>query len=413
MGEPQEHDRSRSLRRPFRTAITWVVIGLALLVLASPISWRLWATLPGLRAMATPWSPDALQDRVVRVADQVSASVVKVTTTSETYMDNFFLQIPQEMQGHGSGVIFDPAGLVLTNNHVIADAKQIRVFLNDGRHFRGRIRGADPWTDLAVVQLEPEPGTPPAPGVSARTPFPVARMGDSAKIKVGQFVVAIGNPFQYDYSVTFGVISALNRDLPVVPEGTGVPPTPGGPQAPNPSPPPGVNVSSIPVYLQGLIQTDASINPGNSGGPLVDVDGHVIGITSAILRPIEGITPNIGFAIPINNALKVARQLLEKGRVLRLGVLSGTLDARVAADLSKMLKRSLPVQTGAYVLQLIPDTPATRMGLQPGDIIVGLNGEPVDSAEKLAGLVEKAGFGATVRVEYYRGPERFTATATL
>jgi len=229
---------------------------------------------------------------------------------------------------------------------------------------------------------------------------------------VGQFVVAIGNPFRFDHSVTVGVISALQRTLPVVPEGAVVPaPDSRGPSTDTSDTP--ATVGAIPVYLEGLIQTDASINPGNSGGPLLDTSGNVVGIATAILQPIQGITPNIGFAIPINRAVEVAKQLLEHGRVLRLGVVGGTLTPEIASALEQITGQRLPVEKGAYVVQIIPQSPAEKVGLQPNDIIVLANGKRIESMEELVTMVRNAGFGGSLEVGFYRRGERRSIRLTL
>lgn len=370
----------------------------------SPASWRS--------------NGNSLENRIKAVARRVGPAVVKITTTEETAVENFFFRIPQETQGVGSGVIFDQRGLVLTNNHVIAGAKRIDVFLPDGRHFRGRVRGADPWSDLAVVEMEGVEHRDSS-GKIVREKLPTADFGDSDRLEVGQFVVAIGNPFRFDHSVTLGVVSALQRTLPVVPEGAGTPapePAPGpgpGPQAGPGMTDVGTTTGSVPVYLEGLIQTDASINPGNSGGPLVDTSGRVIGINTAILQPIQGITPNIGFAIPINRAAEVTRQLLERGRVLRLGVVGGSLTAEIARALESITGQKLPTTRGAYVVEIIPGSPAEKAGLQPSDIIVLAGGKRIDTMEELVAAVREAGFDARLEIGFYRRGERRSVTVTL
>lgn len=365
--------------------------------------------IPPLRQVAL--RDAGLEEKIKNVVRRVGPAVVKITTTTETMVENFFFRIPQESEGVGSGVIIDDKGLVLTNNHVVAGAKRIDVFLSDGRHFQGRVKGADPWSDLAVVQLESiETGN-----AAERTPvekLPVAKLADSDKLEVGQFVVAIGNPFRFDHSVTVGVISALQRTLPVVPEGAVVPaPDSRGPSTDTSDTPD--TVGAIPVYLEGLIQTDASINPGNSGGPILDTSGNVVGIATAILQPIQGITPNIGFAIPINRAVEVAKQLLEHGRVLRLGVVGGTLTPEIASALEQITGQRLPVEKGAYVVQIIPQSPAEKVGLQPNDIIVLANGKRIESMEELVAMVRNAGFGGSLEVGFYRRGERRSIRLTL
>ncbi|MBE3576381.1 MAG: trypsin-like peptidase domain-containing protein [Limnochordales bacterium] len=376
---------------------TWKSLGLSARVL------------PPLRPTAS--RDDSLEERIKNVAREVGPAVVKITTTTETMVENLFFRIPQETEGVGSGVIIDSRGLVLTNNHVVAGAKRIDVFLSDGRHFPGRVRGADPWSDLAVIQLEGL-SAPEAAGRTTREKLPVAKLADSDKLEVGQFVIAIGNPFRFDHSVTVGVISALQRTLPVVPEGVEVPGTNTNGRVMDESQAES-EVGAVPVYLEGLIQTDASINPGNSGGPLLDTSGRVVGINTAILQPIQGITPNIGFAIPINRAMEVARQLLEHGRVLRLGVVGGSLTPEIAAALAQITGQKLPVEKGAYIVQIIPRSPAEKIGLQPNDVIVLANGKRIETMEELVAVVRKAGFGGSLELGFYRRGERRSARVRL
>ncbi|MGI6038432.1 MAG: S1C family serine protease [Limnochordia bacterium] len=307
-------------------------------------------------AQAPPW-----EETVIGIVEQVGPAVVKLVTTKEVLIDQFFFQVLQETEGVGSGFIFSPKGYILTNDHVIADARVITVFLPDGREYPGEIIGRDPLTDLAVVKIE-------------GSDLPVVEFGDSDDLRVGQQVIAIGNPFRFDNSVTTGVVSALGRDISVHPQRD--------------------------FDLTGMIQTDAAINPGNSGGPLLNGQGQVIGINTAVFQAAQG----IGFAIPINLARDIADQLLEFGRVIRLGVIGGTLTPEV----TKALEREGIVvgsDQGAYVLRVLPDTAAERAGLQSGDVIVELNGEGIDSIENLVARVEKLGIGSHLTINFLREGE--------
>ena len=221
-----------------------------------------------------------LSDATIQVVKAVGPAVVKITTREEQLIDDFLLgRFVQETEGIGSGVIFHESGLLLTNSHVVTNAKEIRVWL-PGRPdpYVGRLVGDDPYTDLAVVKIEGKD-------------LPTAPLGDSDKLQVGQTVIAIGNPYGFENSVTRGLVSALGRGLMIEPRSN--------------------------LQLEGVIQTDASINPGNSGGPLLNLQGEVIGINTAIISEAQG----IGFAIPINLAKAVAADLIEHGQVVRLGVL--------------------------------------------------------------------------------------------
>ena len=232
------------------------------------------------------------EEAVVQAVDRVGASVVKISVTQLGYLDGLFGRVPSSQQGLGSGVIIDTSGLILTNHHVVEGADQIRVGLPDGRQFEGKLVGSFPESDLAVLRI---------PGDN----LPHAEVARGESLRVGQLVIAIGNPFGLDYSVTTGIISALGRELAIDPQRG--------------------------IALTNLIQTDAAINPGNSGGPLLDREGRVIGINTAVLRGAQGLqAQGLGFAIPIDDALAVAEEILRHGRPVRLGILAGTLTPRIA-----------------------------------------------------------------------------------
>ncbi len=238
--------------------------------------------------------------------------------------------------GAGSGVILTPDGYILTNSHVVHGARQIRVALVDGREFPAQLVGDDPATDLAVIRI-------PA------NDLPAAPLGDSDKVRVGQLVIAIGNPFGFQFSVTTGVVSAVGRSL----------------------------YTSAGRPVDNVIQTDAALNPGNSGGPLVDSRGRVIGINTAVIFPAQG----LAFAIPINMARWVAALLIRDGRVRRayLGITGQNrpLPPWVVRTLQ------LPADQGVGVLEVAPGSPAERAGLRPGDTIIGLNGQVIRRLEDL------------------------------
>jgi serine protease Do len=258
-----------------------------------------------------------------------------------------------ERQGSsGSGVIARRDGVVLTNAHVVGNADQVFLTFADGRRLPARVLGRDATVDVAVVQ-------------AAVQNAPAAPIGDSDRLVVGQTAIAIGNPLGFERTVTTGVISALNRAL----RGS---------------------------TLDQLIQTDAAISPGNSGGPLLDSQGRVIGINTAVIR-VEG-AEGLGFAIPINLARDIAEQLLTTGRVRRayLGVQLGELNPAAAE------RFGLPVRQGAFVGLVEPDSPAARAGLRPQDIVVRANGAEVRQLGDLRRALRQAGPGATVRLDVVR-----------
>ena len=270
-------------------------------------------------------------------------------------------------QSLGSGVIIDAAkGFVLTNNHVIQGADDISVTLHDGRNLKAKVRGSDPDTDVAVIEI-------PADNLSALT------LADSSKLRVGDFVVAIGEPFGLGQTVTSGIVSALNR--------TGL----GG------------------LGYQNFIQTDASINPGNSGGALVNLRGELVGINSAIYSPSGG-NVGIGFAIPSNLAADVMRELIATGRVRHgsLGVEVQTVDAGIAREFA--LREG---QQGAIVTQVRTGSPAAVAGLQQGDVIVAVGDRAVQNQNDLYNAEGLAAVGSTLDMKVLRDGKAITVSAKL
>jgi S1-C subfamily serine protease len=271
---------------------------------------------------------DAYSNVVVRVAELLRPAVVNLRAGRG------------RRGGSGSGILFTPDGLLLTNHHVVAGQERVRVRLGDGREVGGRIVGNDPWTDLAVVQAE-------------ESNLPHAVLGDSSRLRVGQLVVAIGSPLGFESTVTAGVISALGRTL-----------------------------RSITGHLvDNVIQTDAALNPGNSGGPLVDSRGQVIGINTAIVQPAQGLC----FAIPINMAKHVLPQLLKHGRVVR-GYLG--LHARNVPLPRNLAQRFNLTQTGAVeVMAIEPGGPADQAGILEEDLILSLGEQATASVDDLHKLL--------------------------
>jgi serine protease Do len=260
-------------------------------------------------------------------------------------------------------VIVRPEGVILTNAHVVAQAQAVTVTLADGRRLPGRVIGRDPSVDVAVVRV-------------ALTNAQAAPLGDSDRLVVGQTAIAIGNPLGFERTVTVGVVSALNRSL----RGS---------------------------TLEQLIQTDAAISPGNSGGPLLDSQGRVIGINTAVIR-IEG-AEGLGFAVPINLAREVANQLLETGRVRRayLGIAQTDVTPPIAEQFG------LPVSEGVLVFEVQPGSPAQRAGLRARDVIVRLGDTPIRQGGDLRRALRGAAPGATVPVEVARAGGRATLRVRL
>ncbi|HSR71659.1 MAG TPA: DegQ family serine endoprotease [Kiloniellales bacterium] len=272
---------------------------------------------------------------------------------------------PRRMMGIGSGFIIDPTGYVVTNNHVIQNASEVRVKLSDGREFTAETLGTDPQTDLGLLKIE------------ADADLPYVSFGDSDRMKVGDWVMAVGNPFGLGGTVTAGIISALGRDISAGP-------------------------------YDDFLQTDAAINRGNSGGPMFNLDGEVIGVNTAIFSPNGG-SVGIGFAIPSNIAKDVVAQLREHGRVER-GWL-GVRIQQVTPDLAEALGLDEPM--GALVAQVTEDSPAERAGLNQGDVIVGFNGRPVEEMRDLPRMVAAVRAGEEATVEILRKGETRRVDVTI
>jgi len=278
------------------------------------------------------------EDVLVNAVDKVSKSVVNIASV-RMLQDQLFRVFPVE--GVGSGVVIDEKGYILTNNHVIDDAERLKVTLADGRVMRGKVAGSDDVTDLAVIKVESE------------QPLPAAELGNSDDLKTGQIVIAIGNPFGLTGgpAVTAGIISSLNRSL----------------QARS--------------GVLELIQTDAAINPGNSGGPLVDTKGKVVAINTANMPYAQG----IGFAVPINIARSILKELIEKGRVTRPWI--GVASMKVTPQLARYY--GLPESEGALIAKVEPYSPADDAGLRKGDIIEGIDGNRIEDPSQIASHVRK------------------------
>ena len=300
---------------------------------------------------------DAYSQAVTRAVEKVSPSVVNI----EVHQSVRSRRRPeaQERRGGGSGFIFTPDGLILTNSHVVHDANRIEVTVSDGRKLPARTIGDDPATDLAVIQVD---GT----GMAA------AALGDSQALRVGQLVMAIGSPYGFQSTVTVGVVSALGRSLR----------------------------SYSGRLIEDVIQTDASLNPGNSGGPLVASDGRVVGVNTATILPAQGIC----FAIGINTAKFVAGRLLRDGRIRRsyIGVSAQT------APIHRRVVRyyDLLKETGVIVLSTEPNSPAQRAGLREGDVIIALDGQVLAGVDDLHRVLSDVRAGGRLELTVIRGTER-------
>ncbi|MFQ5486901.1 MAG: DegQ family serine endoprotease [Gammaproteobacteria bacterium] len=328
-----------------------------------------------------PWAQGQEKASLAPMLKTVLPGVVNISTVSRVriqqnplFSDPFFrrfFNIPnmpreQERQSLGSGVIVNAdQGYVLTNNHVIEHADEITVTLRDGRHFKAKVVGTDPEADLAVLRIKAKHLT--------AVPF-----GDSDQLQVGDFVVAIGNPFGLGQTVTSGIVSALGRS--------------------------GLGIEGY----EDFIQTDASINPGNSGGALVDLDGRLIGINTAIVGPAGG-NVGIGFAIPSNMAREVMEQLIRYGEVRRgqLGVMVQDVTPELADALG------LEASHGAVISQVLKDSPAERAGLRVGDVVMAVNGEPVKNSAQLRNRIGLLRVGTTVTLEIIRDGRHKTIKAVI
>ncbi len=334
----------------------------------------LFSTLFSGAALAATITPD-----FVRLAKRLKPAVVNVSTSHtitpkkrpsmgndpfQEYFDRFFgsPQHPFKQKNLGSGFIISEDGYIITNNHVVADADEIKVKLSDGREFKGQVKGRDDKFDIALVKID------------ATGHLPVAPLGDSDKIEVGEWVMAIGNPFGLTQTVTAGIVSAQGRVI-----GSGP--------------------------YDDFIQTDASINPGNSGGPLFNSDGEVIGINTAILAGGQG----IGFAIPINMAKSVITQLKESGKVTRGWI--GVSVQLVTPELAKSF--GLDRERGALIAEVMKDGPAEKSGLKGGDIILEFDGHPIHEMSELPRLVAGTRVGKKAEVLVQRDGRQVTVPVVV
>jgi len=317
-------------------------------------------------ALAEKCTPSVVNVRITKVEKTGLGEMQVPFGRFRDFFDNprFFEQFPRDrtVQGAGSGVIISRDGYILTNNHVVEGARELSATLADKREFNAQIIGKDPKTDIAIIKID------------AGENLPAATIGDSDRIKVGDWVLAIGNPFGLSQTVTSGIVSAKGRVI-----GSGP--------------------------YDDFIQTDASINPGNSGGPLLNMKGEVIGINTAIVPDGQG----IGFAIPINTAKPLIPQLEKSGEVTR-GYLGVNIQS-ITADLSKAL--GLEEKKGALVADVVPGGPADRAGIRSGDVIVAFDGKPVSDSHDLPAIVAGTKIGARVPVAIVRDGKEIEVSAVI
>jgi serine protease Do len=301
---------------------------------------------------------------IVVAAKKVGPAVVGIT--NKALVRDFFNRVALAERGTGSGVIYDKSGLIATNNHVVEGAQEIIVSLSDGRSVKGKVLGADAATDLAVVKID-------------ASNLPVATLGDSSTLQVGEPAIAIGNPLGLEFrgSVTAGVISALNRSI------------------------------EIGDRKYTLIQTDAAINPGNSGGALVNADGEVVGINSAKIA-VSGVE-GIGFAIPINTAKPILTALAQQGRVIRPYVGASLIDK----DFAERYGFDVDVHGGLLIMKLVARGPLAAAGAQTGDIITKFAGEKVSKVAELRAKIAEHKVGDKVEITILRNGTEMTKTVTL
>ncbi len=369
--EPENYLRGMRL-------VIWGAVALLLVWYFAP-----WAERELVRLTTEPRAVTARGDlaadeqATIQIFERASPSVVFISTRQRV-IDAWTRNVTSVPRGNGSGFVWDALGHVVTNHHVIAGASEARVRLNDGRVYRAGLVGASAAHDLAVLRIKVPIDRPP--------PVPI---GSSADLRVGQKVFAIGNPFGLDYTLTSGLVSALDREL-------------GGPDG---------------ARIEHLIQTDAAINPGNSGGPLLDSAGRLIGINTAIFSP-SGAYAGIGFAVPVDTVNRVVPELIAKGRYTR-----PSLGISVDVDVSRIVASRFGVQ-GVLVLEVYPGSGAAAAGLRgtridargeliPGDIILAIDGKPVADLSDLLSVLDDYQDGDSVSVRVWRSDKERELTVVL
>jgi Do/DeqQ family serine protease len=328
-------------------------------------------------------SPNLIADIVREVEPSVvriNASRTVQTNLPPAFQDPLFRQFfgenmplpPSEQiqEGVGSGFITTADGQIITNAHVVAGADQVQVTLTDGRAFTGEVVGVDPVTDIAVIKIDAEG-------------LPTVKLSDSDRIQPGEWAIAIGNPLGLDSTVTAGIISATGRSSREV---------------------------GVPDKRVSFIQTDAAINPGNSGGPLLNLNGEVIGVNTAIIQGAQG----LGFAIPINTVERISSQLIENGRVEHayLGIQMVTLSPEMKENINSDPNSPFTVEeeNGILIARVVPDSPADRAGLRAGDVITGIDNQAVKEGSEVQQAVERTGVGQNLSITLRRDGREETIT---
>ncbi len=326
------------------------------------------------RPAANEPPPTSFETMLRTASQRISPAVVNIDTGTRVF--DFFGEERSVRLGSGSGVIISSDGYVVTNNHVVRlrreIARDIFVTLRDGRRFRARVLGTDSQNDIALLKIDAKN-------------LPVAQLGDSDKLQVGDWVIAVGNPFGLGTTVTAGIVSALNRSL----EGANIP--------------------------SGLIQTDAAINQGNSGGALADSRGRLVGINTAIYSPV-GANVGIGFAIPINRVKEVVKEILEYGFLGEafLGISYVDIsDPQVRRSLEQRLPGVRFPAQGMFVVEIVPRTPADAAGIQPGDVILQIDGRPVRRIEDMQGYLRRKQPGERITLRVWRDGQTLDLSAVL
>jgi S1-C subfamily serine protease len=371
----------KNRRRALRLLALGAIIGLGAYWLGTHSGQHTPGSVAALQAPASGGGLDPIEEENVRIYKQASPAVANIVTRAVQY-DFFFDAVPVE--GAGSGFIIDTDGHILTNYHVVQGAQTIEVILGDQSHYKAKYIGADTRNDIALIQIDPH-------GHKLAT----LKLGDSRNLLVGQRVLAIGNPFGFQSTLTTGVVSSLGRTVQT-----------------------GDN-----TFIDDAIQTDASINSGNSGGPLLDSHGAVIGINTAIYAP-TGTTAGIGFAIPINTARRVAEDLITLGHVRRATL--GAEGRAIWPGLAEAL--GLSVKQGILIERVEPGGPAAQAGLRGGDrvvlaglqqlriggdIVVAIDGQPVTSQIDLNLLLNREGPGDTVTLTVVRNGKKIDIPVKL
>ncbi|WP_287128967.1 HhoA/HhoB/HtrA family serine endopeptidase [Candidatus Cyanaurora vandensis] len=346
---------------------------------AAPQTENFQATPASLGRATTALGPNFIADAAEKAAPAIVSIDIEKTTPRPQARDNgdlppFFRDFFGERdglgprrapeRGEGSGFIIDSTGIIITNEHVVDGADKVTVILRDGKRFKGTVLGIDPLTDVAVVKVESD------------QPLPTVELGDSTRLRPGEWVIALGNPLGFSNTVTAGIISALNRSSGEI---------------------------QIGDKRVDFIQTDAAINPGNSGGPLINIYGQVIGINTAIISGASG----IGFAIPINKAREIAYQLIKTGKIVRpyVGVSMLGLTPEIVDQIKQDPSADIPVPTtdkGVLVQRVVPDSPAAKGGVKKGDVITAVDGKPVTDARSVQDAVGNRKVGDPVEFTILR-----------